>query len=125
MTWRKDLGEQIRKTRQSVGMTQLELADKAGVKREHISNIELGKNSPAVKIVTDIARALGAKFHLDGCVIEPFTEPDGLDRAVPVANQMSFDFDVEYDFDAYSVRLTARSESELELRAVLFGNRRA
>jgi transcriptional regulator with XRE-family HTH domain len=125
VTWRKDLGEQIRKSRKSAGMTQLDLAQKAGVKREHISNIELGKNSPAVKIVTDIARALGTKFHLEGCAIDPFSEAPDLHRVVPLADQMSFDFDIEYHFDTHSVRLTARSETELELRAVLFGKRRA
>jgi len=125
VTWRENLGEQIRNARIKAGWSQLELAEKTAIKREHISNIELGKNSPAVKIVTDIAKALNTRFHLDGCVIDPSSEYHGNLRPVSVPEQMKLDFGVEYRFSTRIVTLTARSDAELELRAVLSGRKRA
>jgi transcriptional regulator with XRE-family HTH domain len=106
-------------------MTQLELAEKASVKREHISNIELGKNSPAVKIITEIARALRTTFILDGCSIEPFDEASREARLRPVAAQLRLDFGVEYSFDSESIRVIAIKEDKLELRATIRNKRRA
>lgn len=125
VTWRNHLGEQIRRARIKAGLTQLQLAENTLVKREHISNIELGKNSPAVKIITDIATALRTTFRLDGCLIEPSAEPYGTLQPIPVPEQMKLDFDVEYKFDAHSISLTAHSATEVELRAILSGKRRA
>lgn len=113
------LGVQIRDAREAVGMTQLQLAEMTSVKREHISNIEHGKNSPAVNIVTDIAKALNTAFQVDGCTILPgISHPDTL-GPVTVPEQMRLDFGVEYRFDAQSVTLAARNEKEVELRAIL------
>lgn len=125
MPWREILGQQIRKARISAGLTQGQLAEKTSVKREHISNVELGKNSPAVKIVTDIAKALNTTFRVDGCLIEP-SSTGGSSLHPPAApEQMMLDFDVEYRFSAQSVSLTARSETELEFRAILSEKKRA
>jgi transcriptional regulator with XRE-family HTH domain len=120
VSWRDELGKQIRKARIAAGLSQLQLAERTSVKREHISNIELGKNSPAVKIITDIAHALSTSFYLDGCRIEPELEHPVSRRPVPVPQQMRLDFGVEYRFSASSVLLNARSEDEIELRAVFF-----
>ncbi|MGO9434401.1 MAG: helix-turn-helix transcriptional regulator [Terracidiphilus sp.] len=126
MRWREDLGDQIRRARVSAGLTQLQLAQKAAVKREHISNIELGKNSPAVKIVTDIAKALNTRFQLEGCWIEPSSDRISFDpRPVPVPKQLSLDFGVEHRFNSQSISLTAHSATELELRAILSRRKRA
>lgn len=125
MPWREILGEQIRRARITAGLTQGQLAEKTSVKREHISNVELGKNSPAVKIVTDIAKALNATFRVDGCLIEPSSSAGSGLHPAPVPEQMTLDFDVEYRFNAQSVSLTARSETEFEFRAVLSGKKRA
>jgi transcriptional regulator with XRE-family HTH domain len=122
--WRDELGTQIRKARVAAGLSQLQLAERTSVKREHISNIELGKNSPAVKIITDIARALSTSFYLDGCRIEPRPEKAAFRHPVPVPEQLRLDFGVEYRFMASSVLLNARSEDEIELRAI-FSRRRS
>src|SRR5436305_14481953 len=94
--WLEQLGEQIRTARQKEGMPQRQLADLASVKREHISNIELGKNAPAVKIVTDIAKALNTTFQLDGCRIAPESDAPAQPRPVQVPEQLGLDFGVEY-----------------------------
>jgi transcriptional regulator with XRE-family HTH domain len=100
------------------GLSQQQLADMTSVKREHISNIELGKNSPAVKIVTDIATALRMSFELDGCTIGPTEKRQESSRPVAVPEQMSLAFDVEHQFAAASVILTSASMDSIELRAV-------
>lgn len=125
MNWRDNLGIQIREARIAAGLTQLELAEKTSIKREHISNIELGKNSPAVKIVTDIARALHTCFHVDGCRIEPRSDSSVSHQPVLVPEQMRLDFGVEYRFTSSSFLLNARNEDEVELRAVFFRRRSA
>lgn len=53
------IGKRIAMLRAEQGMTQQELAEKAGIKREHVSRIEAGKYSVGLKILTNIARALG------------------------------------------------------------------
>jgi transcriptional regulator with XRE-family HTH domain len=123
--WRDDLGNQIRQARIAVGLTQLQLAEMTSVKREHISNIELGKNSPAVKVVTDIARALGATFQLDGCRIGPLPEILHPHGPVIVPEQMRLGFGVEYHFTSTSLSLKARNEDEIEIQAVLSRRRSA
>jgi transcriptional regulator with XRE-family HTH domain len=126
VTWRELLGHQIRSAREVAGLTQAQLAEKTSVKREHISNIELGKHSPAVKIVTEIARALNTRFLLDGCSIDPSSNNDPLGvRPISVPKQMELTFGVKYQFDTQLVSLAARSATELELRATLSRKRRA
>jgi putative transcriptional regulator len=125
MNWRDDLGAQIREARVAAGLTQLQLAERTSVKREHISNIELGKNSPAVKIVTDIAHALNTSFHLDGCRIEPGPDKPISGYPALVPEQMRLDFGIEYRFTATSISLNARNNDEIELRGVLSRQRSA
>ena len=104
-------------------MPQTCLKNKNPIKREHISNIELGKNSPAVKIITDIARALDRTFEIDGCRIEP--TPDGVLYGGPISlpQQMVFEFGVEHRFAAASLTLTSTEDDMVEVRAV-FSRRR-
>ncbi len=53
------MGERIAILRTENGMTQQELADKVGVKREHISRIEAGKYSVGLDILCKVAKAFG------------------------------------------------------------------
>ena len=125
MTWRQHLGLQIRSARRAAGITQLQLAEKISIKREHISNLELGKNSPAVKIVTEIAKALNTSFRLDGCLIAPSFEREQEHGPVLRPMQLALDLGIEYRFNTESVSLTARNDKEVELRAVLVGKKTA
>ena len=125
MNWLEDLGAQIKVARVQAGLTQLQLAEMTSVKREHISNIELGKHSPAVKIVTDIARALQTTFRIEGCLIEPSAESSEIRRPLSVAQQLKLDFGVGYRFDARHLSVTAISSTEIELHATLSRKRMA
>lgn len=58
------LGEKLRKLRKAQGLTQGELAKKAGVGINTIVRYETGKNSPKVEILELITNELGAKIVL-------------------------------------------------------------
>lgn len=49
----------IREYRAKYGMTQEELADRVGIRRETIGHLENGKYNPSLKLAVDIARVFG------------------------------------------------------------------
>lgn len=58
------LGEKLRKLRKAQGLTQGELAKKAGVGINTIVRYETGQNSPKLEILELITKELGAKIVL-------------------------------------------------------------
>ena len=50
----------MQKARLAAGMTQEELASKAGVSREYVSQLENGRKSPTVQVLLRVCRAMGA-----------------------------------------------------------------
>jgi DNA-binding XRE family transcriptional regulator len=68
--YRKAVGEQIRKRRDQLEMTQEELAQKAGIPQSHVSRLECGQHAPTHITIKKIARALK-------------TEPSQLDPGFP------------------------------------------
>jgi len=55
---------EIKKFRTKLGITQEELAEKAGVRRETIVFLEQGKYNPSLKLALNIAKEL--KTPIDG-----------------------------------------------------------
>lgn len=55
------LGQELRKARQSRGLTQEEVAARAGLSREYISIIERGKRSPTIDVLLRVCRAIGVQ----------------------------------------------------------------
>ena len=55
----KTFGEQVKCRRISLGMTQADLAEKAGIHRPDLSDLENGRHSPTLETVEKIAKALG------------------------------------------------------------------
>ena len=53
------LAHELRKIRQAAGLTQEELAGKAGISREYVNYLERGKRSPTVTVFVKICRAVG------------------------------------------------------------------
>jgi transcriptional regulator with XRE-family HTH domain len=51
-------GEMVKDARTAKGLTQLQLADKVGISQVQISRIEKGLNSPSIKTVKALAKAL-------------------------------------------------------------------
>lgn len=54
----KTVGKNIRERRRELGMTQEELAAKAGIERSYLSNIEAGKKNFSLGVLDSIASAL-------------------------------------------------------------------
>lgn len=48
----------LKKYRQAVGLTQEELAEIVGVRRETIMRLESGRYNPSLKLAIDISRAV-------------------------------------------------------------------
>jgi transcriptional regulator with XRE-family HTH domain len=57
----KELGEKIRKAREKAGLTQAEVATKAGINVSYYAEIERGEVNPSVKKLRDIAKVLKLK----------------------------------------------------------------
>ncbi|MCI0348915.1 MAG: helix-turn-helix domain-containing protein [Acidobacteriales bacterium] len=55
------LGNEIRKARLAVKLSQEELAFKADISRNYVSLLELNQKSPTVDVLLRIARALGIR----------------------------------------------------------------
>lgn len=53
------LGEELRKARESAGMTQEEVSVAAGIDRAHLSLLENDHKSPTVDTLVRICRTLG------------------------------------------------------------------
>ncbi|MCJ7464424.1 MAG: helix-turn-helix transcriptional regulator [Thermoplasmata archaeon] len=52
----------IKENRARLNLTQEQLADKVGVRRETILWLEKGKYNPSLRLAHDIARALGTEI---------------------------------------------------------------
>jgi putative transcriptional regulator len=64
------LTTKIREYREKQGLTQSELADLVGVRRETIVNLERGRYNPSLKLAMDIAKV----FHVTVEEIFSYTE---------------------------------------------------
>jgi DNA-binding XRE family transcriptional regulator len=53
------LGAAIRDHRLQAGLTQAELAQRAGIGRPHLNHIEGGRKNPTVVVLVHLARSLG------------------------------------------------------------------
>lgn len=77
----------LRDRRLQRGLTQAELADRAGVSRQLVAAVEAGRNTPAVDAALGLARALGATveelFGRDAAGVTSVVQ-DGLPDGVPV-----------------------------------------
>lgn len=61
MDVRKRVGANMRSAREALGVSQEELADRAGVHRTYISGVERGVRNPTITVLEKIAKALRVK----------------------------------------------------------------
>jgi transcriptional regulator with XRE-family HTH domain len=57
------IGSRVLRARIDAGMTQDQLAEKIGMARASIANLEAGRQRPPVHVIADIAAALGVPRH--------------------------------------------------------------
>ena len=70
------MNNRIRELRAKFGLTQDELARKAGVRRETIVFLEKGKYNPSLKLAWDIARVFGVSIE-EVFIFEEIFNPPG------------------------------------------------
>lgn len=58
------VGRNVRRARIEKGLTQEELAERAGTSQFYVSSLEAGRRNPTVVTVFELAKALGVD-HLD------------------------------------------------------------
>ena len=56
---KKLIGIRIMQKRKEHGLSQEKLAEKIGISKNHLSNIERGNNTPTLKFLFDICNVLG------------------------------------------------------------------
>lgn len=61
---RRRMGERIRQLRTERGISQVELAEKAGLRQPHIVRIEQGRYSVGLDTLQAIAKALGCAVDM-------------------------------------------------------------
>ena len=59
------IGRRIAELRSAQGLSQAQLACKAGISQTHIARVELGKYSTGIDIIDVIVRALGATITIN------------------------------------------------------------
>lgn len=57
-----NLSEKIQSLRKKLGLNQGELADRAGINRSYLSQVENGHSSPTMEVVERIAQGLGVSI---------------------------------------------------------------
>ncbi len=68
MDIRTRLGQNVRRLREAKGWSQEDYADRAGIHRTYVSDIERGRRNPTITVVEKLAEPLGvtAGQLLDG-----------------------------------------------------------
>jgi len=55
------LGKTVRRLREEKGWSQEDYADRAGIHRTYVSDIERGRRNPTITVVEKLAKPLGVK----------------------------------------------------------------
>ncbi|MFD9705603.1 helix-turn-helix domain-containing protein [Lentzea sp. NPDC059081] len=57
--WREALGRKLRETREELGERLVDVADRAGISVQYLSEIERGRKEPSSEMIAAVAGALG------------------------------------------------------------------
>ncbi|SMD12124.1 helix-turn-helix domain-containing protein [Lentzea albidocapillata] len=57
--WREALGRKLRETREDLGDRLVDVADRAGISVQYLSEIERGRKEPSSEMIAAVAGALG------------------------------------------------------------------
>jgi two-component system, response regulator len=92
------LGVAIKAERSALGISQEELAHRAGLHRTYVSDIERGTRNPSIEIVHRLARALGISISK---LFERATHGYGSKRTVEILLVEDNPYDVELTLEAF------------------------
>lgn len=105
MGWKQELAGQIKDARESIRLTQQQLADKLGLSRNIISRYENGKDVPSIEILSALARELDTPFRIQGLqVVVECASP----RLKPVPRQLRLDFEKIQQYKDAVIEITPR-----------------
>lgn len=62
MDMRALVGQNVRRVRTRVGLTQEQLAEKSGFSQQYLSGLERGKRNPTIVSLYELAQALGVSY---------------------------------------------------------------
>lgn len=68
---RYELGGAVRTRREQLGMTQGQLAERAGLQQPAVARFEAGGTMPTIPMLERLAEALGMRLRVE---LEPFSE---------------------------------------------------
>lgn len=82
MDIREQFGRTLRELRTAQGLTQEELAFRAGMNVTYLSDIERGRWNPSLAMIVDLGRGLGVHPSdlLKDIVVDPDAPPSGRKR---------------------------------------------
>ncbi len=113
MSWKHELGRQIKQERESAGLTQAELASQLDVSRQMISRYEAGQDAPAVDVLVEMARILDIEFQVKGILVK-FEQ--GSKRPKLLHRQFKLEFEKPRRFDRALIEITP-SEGKILIKA--------
>ena len=62
---RFELGEAVRRRREELGITQAQLAERAGLKQPAVARFETGGTMPTIPMLERLAEALGLRLNVE------------------------------------------------------------
>lgn len=74
--WREVLGRTLRDTREDQGRRLVDVADRAGISPQYLSEIERGRKEPSSEMIAAVAGALGIDLvRLLSCISADLSRP--------------------------------------------------
>jgi transcriptional regulator with XRE-family HTH domain len=113
MSWKHELGRQIKQARESADLTQADLAKQLDVSRQMIGRYEAGQDAPAVDVLVEIGRILEMEFQVRGVLVK-FEQSSKHPKLL--RKQLKLDFEKPRKFDGAQIEITP-SEGKILIKA--------
>jgi transcriptional regulator with XRE-family HTH domain len=113
MDWKDKLGLQIKSARESLKLTQGQLASRVHVSRPMISRYERGRDAPVIDVLALLALELDVKFEIPGIRVGFESISPSLR---PMPKQLRLDFEKSQLFPGAVISITP-SEGQILITA--------
>lgn len=121
------LGQAVRRLRRDRELTQGQLADRVGLTRTSVTNIEKGRQALSVSLMVDLARSMGADpvqvleealRTADGVASRPVSVPVEVAAGVPSPELLGWVLDVLHQDGEPAADGTDHEDSEVLIESV-------